>query len=178
METIPKADCLKIGYIQKPHGIKGEVVLNFEPEYGDSLEDYPTLFLEIDGLLVPFFLRDEENALRFRSGETAIVHFDWVDDEYQAKKICGHSAYILREDWVKEEDELTLHMLVGYTLFDAKIGKIGPITQVDDFAGNLLFTVEYNGQTVMVPYNEDFLERLDEESKEIELECPEGIFDL
>lgn len=178
METIPKADCLKIGYIQKPHGIKGEVVFNFEPEYGDSLEEEPTLFLEIDGLLVPFFISEDENAFRFRSSETALVHFDWVDDEHQAKKLCGNSVYILREDWIKEEDELTLHMLVGYTLFDSKQGKIGEILQVDDFAGNLLFTVQYKGEEIMVPFSNDFLQRLDEEAREIELDCPEGLFEV
>ncbi|MFV0377973.1 MAG: hypothetical protein ACK5JD_11815, partial [Mangrovibacterium sp.] len=109
METIPKPDCLKIGYLQKPHGIKGEIVLQFEPEYEASLDEMPTLFLEIDGLLVPFFLRDE--GLRFRSGETALLHFDWVDDEQQARKLCGNSVYILKEDWLDEEEELPLHAL-------------------------------------------------------------------
>ncbi len=61
----------------------------------------PTLFLEIDGLLVPFFLREE--GLRFRSAEVALVHFDWVEDEEQARKLCGSSVYIQQEDWIKEE---------------------------------------------------------------------------
>ncbi|MFV0376214.1 MAG: ribosome maturation factor RimM [Mangrovibacterium sp.] len=176
METIPKPDCLKIGYLQKPHGIKGEIVLQFEPEYEASLDEMPTLFLEIDGLLVPFFLRDE--GLRFRSGETALLHFDWVDDEQQARKLCGNSVYILKEDWLDEEEELPLHALVGYTLFDTDKGKIGSIVQVDDYAGNLILSVDYMGQEVLIPFNEDFLIRFDENHKELELDCPDGLFDL
>lgn len=176
METIPKSDCLKIGYLHKPHGIKGEVALQFEPEYETSLDEMPTLFLEIDGLLVPFFLRDE--GLRFRSSETALLHFDWIENEEQARKLCGSSVYILKEDWVNEEEELPLHTLIGYTVFDTVKGKIGPITQVDDYSGNLILTVEYNKQEVLIPFNEDFLTRFDEDAKELELECPEGIFDL
>lgn len=176
METIPKPDCLKIGYLQKPHGIKGEIVLQFEPEYEASLDEMPTLFLEIDGLLVPFFLRDE--GLRFRSAETALLHFDWVDDEQQARKLCGNSVYILKEDWLDEEEELPLHALVGYTLFDTDKGKIGSIVQVDDYAGNLILSVDYMGQEVLIPFNEDFLIRFDENQKELELDCPDGLFDL
>lgn len=176
METIPKAKCLKIGYLQKPHGIKGEAVLQFEPEYEASLDEMPLLFLEIDGLLVPFFMQEE--GLRFRSSETALIHFDWIDDEEQARKICGSSVYILEEDWINESEELSLHMLVGYTLFDTEKGKIGPIAQVDDYAGNLILTVTYHDQEVLVPFNEDFLTRFDEEKREMELQCPEGIFDL
>lgn len=176
METIPKANCLKIGYLQKPHGIKGEIVLQFEPEYEASLDEMPTLFLEIDGLLVPFFLQEE--GLRFRSAETALLHFDWIEDEEQARKICGNSVYILKDDWVNETEELPLHTLVGYTLFDSEKGKIGTITQVDDYSGNLILTVAYNAQEVLVPFSEDFLTRFDEDARELEMQCPEGIFDL
>jgi len=176
METIPKDSCLKIGYLQKPHGIKGEITLQLETGYDASLDEMPTLFLEIDGLLVPFFLREE--GLRFRSSETALVHFDWVNNEDEAKKLCGCSVYIQQDDLIFEDDEMPLHMLVGFTLFDRERGKIGPITQVDDYSGNLIFTVEYNKQEVMIPFSEDFLTRWDEDKREIELECPDGIFDL
>ncbi|MGD9929751.1 MAG: ribosome maturation factor RimM [Mangrovibacterium sp.] len=176
METIPKNDCLKIGYLQKPHGIKGEVVLNFEPEFETSLEEEPALFLEIDGLLVPYFLKPD--GLRFRSGESALLQFDWVDDENQARQICGCAVYMKKEDWLDDEEELPLHMLVGYQLFDSKRGIIGTIEQVDDYAGNLIFQVTYNGQEVLIPFNEDFLVRFDEDNREIELQCPDGIFDL
>ncbi len=176
METIPKADCLKIGYLQKPHGIKGEIALQFEPEYEASIDEMPTLFLEIDGLLVPYFLRDE--GLRFRSSETALVHFDWVDDEDQARKLTGLSVYILKDDYINEGEEVSLHQLVGYTLFDSTVGKIGPITQVDDYSGNLIITVQFGNNEVLVPLSNDFLTRLDEDAREIEMDCPEGIFDL
>lgn len=176
METIPKANCLKIGYLQKPHGIKGEIVLQFEPDYEASIDEMPTLFLEIDGLLVPFFL--QEDGLRFRSAETALLQFDWVKDEEQARKICGTSVYIHKDDWIDDAEELSLHALIGYTLFDTEKGQIGPIRQVDDYAGNLILTVEYGDQELLIPFSEDFLTRFDEERKEMELQCPEGIFDL
>ena len=176
METIPKVDCLKIGYLQKPHGIKGEVVLQFEPEYEASLDEMPTLFLEIDGLLVPFFLQSE--GLRFRSGETALLLFDWIENEEQARKICGTSVYISRKDWIDEAEELSLHALVGYTLFDTEKGKIGSILHVDDYTGNLILTVKHGDEEILIPFNEDFLTRFDEEKREMELQCPDGIFDL
>nr|MBD3620862.1 16S rRNA processing protein RimM [Sunxiuqinia sp.] len=55
METIDKNSCQKIGYFQKPHGITGALSLIFEPQYDLSVENEPTLLLELDGLLVPFF---------------------------------------------------------------------------------------------------------------------------
>ncbi len=176
METIPKDECQKIGYLQKPHGIQGEVVLQLEPGYAASVEEEPIFFLEIDGLLVPYFLQAE--GIRFRSNETALLHFDWIEDDIQARKICGLSVYLKQEDILIEDAELSLHALVGYQLFDTKIGLIGSVERVDDYSGNLIFQLKYKGQEILIPFNEDFLVRIDEEKQEIELECPQGIFDL
>ncbi len=176
METIPKANCKKIGYLQKPHGIKGEIVLQLEDNYAESLEEYPTFFLEIDQLLVPFFPTKE--GIRIRSNESALIQFDWIENEIEAKKICGCQVYLDQNDLILNEEEITLHQLVGYTLFDKSVGKIGKIEQVDDFSGNMIFQVKFKGEEVLVPFNEDFLIRFDEEKKEIELQCPEGIFDI
>ena len=96
METIPKDECQKIGYLQKPHGIQGEVVLQLEPGYAASVEEEPIFFLEIDGLLVPYFL--QAKGVRFRSSETVLLHFDWIEDDIQARKICGLSVYLKQED--------------------------------------------------------------------------------
>ena len=53
METIPKSECEKIGYLKKTHGVRGELVLEFEPQFEVSIENANRFFVEIDGLLVP-----------------------------------------------------------------------------------------------------------------------------
>jgi 16S rRNA processing protein RimM len=176
METIPKINCVKVGYIQKPHGIHGEMVIRFEDEFYETLEEYPTIFLEIDGLLVPFFI--VEDGLRFKSGESVIARLEWVDSEKKAKNLCGLSVYVGRDDVIEFEDEMSPHALIGYQLFDETLGLIGEITEVNDFSGNVLLSVEYQGKEAMVPLNEDLIVRLDEDLREIELRIPEGLFDL
>ncbi len=176
METIPKVDCVKIGTVQKTHGINGEVVIRFSGEYYDTVEQALVLFLEIDGLLVPFFVA--EDGLRFRSGETVITKFDWIDTDQKAAELVGLSVFVKNEDIVLPEDEFHTNRLVGFTLFDTKLGQIGPVVEVNDYSGNLIITVDYSGREVLVPLNEDFLVRLDEETKMIELDTPGGIFNL
>lgn len=176
METIDKNSCQKIGYFQKPHGIKGALSLIFEPQYDLSLENEPTLFLELDGLLVPFFFSTE--GMRFRSAESAIVQLDWVDDEEQARKLSGVSVFLKQEDLVEPEEEFTLHHLVGFSVSDPQVGEIGIIEKVEDYGGNLLFQIQYQGKEVLIPFNEDLLIELDEQNKRLVLQCPDGIFDL
>ena len=52
---IKKETVYKIGKIGKPHGVNGEVSFHFDDDVFDRTEaDY--LILEIDGILVPFFI--------------------------------------------------------------------------------------------------------------------------
>ncbi len=176
METIPHKDCLKVGYLQKPHGVRGEVVLKFSPGFALSLEEEPVLFVEVDGLLVPFFL--EHQGVRFRSDETALLKLKWIDNEMQAREICGFQLYLKKEDRIDEERSVSLHELIGFKLIDQRHGVIGPIEQVADYGGNLVIQLTYRGKEVLVPFNEELLIRFDDEKKEIEMQCPEGIFDL
>ena len=176
METIPKSNCVKVGYVQKPHGIHGELVIRFQEEFYETLEEVPTLFLEIDNLLVPYFI--SEDGLRFKSDESVLAQLDWVDSDKKAKELCGLSVFVNQTDVIDSEEDLSPHALVGFQLFDEELGLIGEILEVNDFAGNLLLAVEYQGKDALVPLNEDLIVRLDEENREIELRIPDGLFDL
>lgn len=176
METIPKKNCTKVGYVQKPHGINGELVIRFQEEYYETLEEYPPLFLEIDNLLVPFFIAEE--GFRFKSSESVITRLDWVDTDAKAKALCGLSVFVNKEDVIESDDEMSPHALVGYQLFDETLGLIGEIKEVHDYAGNMLLLVDYQGKEALVPLNEELIVSLDEDKREIELRIPEGLFDL
>ena len=176
METIPKNNCVKVGYVQKPHGINGELVIRFQEEYYETLEEYPALFLEIDNLLVPFFIAEE--GFRFKSSESVITQLDWVDTDAKAKALCGLSVFVNKDDVIDNDDEMSPHALVGYQLFGEDQGLIGEIKEVHDYAGNMLLLVDYQGKEALVPLNEDLIISLDEDLREIELRIPEGLFDL
>ncbi|MCG6189083.1 ribosome maturation factor RimM [Maribellus maritimus] len=176
METIPKADCTQIGFFRKTHGVHGELVLDYEPEYETSLEEAEHFFVEQEGLLVPFFIA--ENGFRFRSSKSAIIKFDWVDTENYARRLVGGSVWLFNHEIVLEEAEMTISMFVDFILKDEKIGRIGKITSVEDFSGNMVLNVDYNGSEVLVPFNEDFLVSVDEEQKVLVLKLPDGLIDI
>lgn len=176
METIPKADCQKVGFIRKLHGVHGDLVLEFEPEFESSVAEAERFFFEIDGLLVPFFLKEE--GFRFKSTKTAIVSFDWVETEKYARRLVSCSVFLFTEEIIDEPGEEMNTKYLGFKLVDEKLGEIGTVTAVDDFSGNVVFHVEYAKSEVLIPFNEDFLISEDAEKKVITLQLPNGIIDL
>jgi len=63
-------------------------------------------------------------------------------------------------------------------LIDKTLGNIGMITNVDDFAGNIVLTVLYKGEELLIPYNENLLVDSDESQKTITLQLPEGLIEI
>ena len=175
METINREHCVKAGYIQKTHGVKGELVIRFEEEFYEAVEESSVLFLEIDGLLVPFF--PEEDGIRHKSAQTLIVKFDWIDDEQKARELIGTAVYV-NEECVPEAEEVTPSQLMRFKVFDQQKEEIGPITAVNDYAGNVLLSVSYRGNEVLIPFNHELLVEVDEENHILYLNIPEGLLEL
>jgi 16S rRNA processing protein RimM len=175
METIPKSDCQKIGFIRKTHGVHGELVLEYEPEFEESVVDAYRFFLEIDGLLVPFFVA--EDGLRFRSAKTALITFDGVDTEKYARRLVGSPVYLFNHDIVDEPAEAATSQFLQFRLLDENEKEVGKISAVDDYSGNIVFTVDAEAGEILVPFNEDFLIKINEEQKSIQLRLPKGLID-
>ena len=175
METIPKTDCENIGFFRKTHGIHGELVLEFEPHFEFSVEEADRFFVELEGLLVPFFLK--KDGLRFRSENSAIVKLNWVDTEKYAKCLAGNSVYLYETEIVDEPEESLESQFINYLLIDETIGDIGIINQVDDYSGNIVITVNYKGEEVLIPFSDNLLVEINEAQKSIKLNLPEGLIE-
>lgn len=175
METIPKAECEKIGFIKKTHGVRGELVLEFEPQFEFSIEIANRYFIEIDGLLVPFLL--VEDGFRFKTDETAILTFDGVKTESYAKRLVGCPVYLFTDEIELDPDSQADSQFMGFTLWDTMLGEIGIIEQIDDYSGNIVFTLKYKGNELLVPFNEELLVEIDDKRKIIQLRLPEGLIE-
>ena len=95
---IKKEDTYPIGRITKTHGLKGEVVFNFEDDIFDRVE-CPYLICEVDGILVPFFMEE----YRFKTDASALVKFEDIDSADQAQQLIGSEVYF-ENKFVEEGD--------------------------------------------------------------------------
>ncbi len=176
METIPKTDCEKVGFFRKTHGIHGELILEFEIHFEYSVEEAERFFVELEGLLVPFFLK--KDGLRFRSANSAIVTFKNVESEKYAKRLVGNSAYLFKYEIIDAPVKSLKSQFEGYILIDDAIGEIGMIEHVDNYAGNIVITVQFRGEEILVPYNNELLVEINDAQKSIKLKLPEGLIKI
>ncbi len=176
MDQINKEECVEVGYIQKPHGLKGEVILVFDSDLEETFDEIDYLFVEVDGGLVPFFIEDE--GLRFKTDRSAICRLGFIDSLTKAKELLGCKVYVPEIEVVGTEDPGVASYLIGMRAFDEKFGEIGLISRVDDFSGNFVITVNHPRAEIMIPFSDQVITSIDEEKREIYLSCPNGLIEL
>ena len=168
---IKKEDVYKIGRIGKAHGVKGEVTFQFDDDVFDRV-DAEYLILEIDGILVPFFMEE----YRFRSDSTALVKFEDIDTQDRARELTNCDVYFPRELSDNDEEEISWSFLVGFSIIDNESGKnVGTIANIDDNTMNILFELE---DGTLIPASEELITDIDKDNKTITIALPEGILDL
>lgn len=168
---IKKEDVYKIGRIGKAHGVKGEVSFNFDDDVFDRV-DAEYLILEVDGILVPFFMEE----YRFRSDSTALVKFEDINTQERARELTNCNVYFPRDLADNDEEELTYTFLVGFDIIDDQSGKnVGTIASIDDNTMNILFELE---DGTLIPASEELITDIDKDNKTITIALPEGILEL
>jgi 16S rRNA processing protein RimM len=176
MEPVSKNNCLKIGYFQKPHGVFGTLLLNFDESQEEEIENSQIFFVDIDGILVPWFVI--EDGIRITSSKTALIDLEWIDDDNDAKKLVRKSVWILKnkDDEAKPVEEDITWM--GYEVLEDKKESLGIITEINDYAGNLVLTIEKNGQELLIPFHPDLVSSIDDVKRAITFNLPDGLIDI
>lgn len=168
---IKKEEVFKIGIINKPHGVKGEVTFTFTDDVFDRVEDCDYLILLLDGIFVPFFIEE----YRFRSDNAAIVKFEDVDTAEKARMFTNVEVYFPVK-YMDEQDEITSwNYFIGFEVEDINHGDLGQIVDIDDATMNVLFIIEKDGEEILLPAHEEFIIELDRKKKYMKVNIPEGL---
>lgn len=169
---IRKEEVFKIGVINKPHGVKGEVSFTFTDDIFDRVDcDY--LILLMDGILVPFFMEE----YRFRSDNVALVKFEDIDTAEQAREFTNVEVYFPKKFMDEQEDVTSWNFFIGFRVEDVHHGYLGEITDVDDTTINVLFSIEKDGEELLLPAHEEFIIDLDRKKKVMKVDVPDGLIE-
>ncbi|MDP4130923.1 MAG: 16S rRNA processing protein RimM [Bacteroidota bacterium] len=160
-----------IGKIVSIFGLKGEMIVQHHLGNKISPAKIRVIFLEQKKEeLLPFFI----SSARKKNEDELLVKLEGVEDKEAAAK------YLRREVWLRA-DELNVHTRkdnpigwVGYHVFDA--GKdLGPVLEVIEQPHQVLCRLEIQSREVLIPVNEETLDKMDHAGKRVLLNLPDGL---
>lgn len=170
-----KDDCFRLGHIARLHGFKGELTLFIDTDNPSEYRDLESVFVEYDQKLIPFFLE----RIQLRDRGFAVAKFEDIDTEKAAKNLIGCSLYLpLDSIGELEEDEFYYFEIENFKVIDAVHGEIGKVVKVIDLSGNPLIEIDFNGKEILLPKQDQFIERVDKDNQIIYVAAPEGLIEM
>jgi 16S rRNA processing protein RimM len=170
-----KEECFFVGKIVKKYSFKGELLIKLDTDDPEQFLEMESVFVEQHKSLIPFFI--SHSALH--KSALLRVQFEEVENEADADALLGANLYLPLALLPKlSGDQFYFHEIIGFTAKDTNFGEIGLITGVNDATAQALFEIDRNGKQILIPVNDDFIQKVDRANKTIVLEVPNGLIEL
>ena len=164
-----------VGTIARPHGIRGQVVLNVETDFPDErFRSGSELFVGRRGGIEPLTL----TTVRFHQGRP-IVGIAGVDSIDDAQRLAGLELRVPADRLVRlPEGTFYRHELIGCGVETGEGRPVGTVTHVEGTMDASRLVVDADGDEVLIPLNDAICTRIDAVGKRIVIEPPEGLLTL
>ena len=169
-----REEYFQVGFIMKPHGLKGEVTISLDRYFSADWEKLKTVFVEKKGQLVPYFI---EYASQQK--DKVYTKFEDVSNASEAKALQKLSLFLPLSQRPKlhrgdfYNDEIT-----GFEVADEKVGVLGKIKAVEEAGPNRFLIVAYDQREIMIPVNGPFIISINKSKKRIRVNLPVGFLDI
>lgn len=163
-----------IGKIVSGFGLKGEMIVQHHLGKKIAVSKIKVIFLEQKKEeLLPYFIEN----IRKKGDDELYLKLEGIETREAATKL------LRREVWLKES-EIHVHTQknnpigwVGYKVVDQ--GKdLGPVLEVIEQPHQVLCRLEINSKEVLVPINEQTLDKVDHKNRCVLLTLPDGLLEI
>lgn len=164
----------KIGKLVASRGLKGELILKHNLGKRSSLKGLTAIFIEErKDSFIPWFI----SSAKSKSDEEVVVVLETIDTKEKAARL------VQKEVWVPEAEMKMLAAksapvnLLGYTIVD-KARPVGLVLEVIEQPHQLLCRLEIGNKEVLIPLNEQTLQRIDHKQRQIAVDLPDGLIEI
>jgi 16S rRNA processing protein RimM len=168
-------DLAVVGRVVRPHGLRGQVVVNVETDFPDErFKVGAQLFVRREGRVEPVTVA----SVRFQRGRP-IIGVTGVATVESAEALVGSELRVPVGELVPlPAGNFYRHDLVGCVVEVGEGKPVGVVVEVEgDSAGSRL-VVEANGEPVLIPLAAEICRSIDLAAKRIVIDPPDGLLEL
>jgi 16S rRNA processing protein RimM len=170
-----KEDCFYLGKIVKKYSFKGELLAKLDTDQPDLYDNLEAVFIDLRGNLVPFFIESSQ----LHKSDLLRLNFEDVNSEADADALIKSELYLPLDLLPKlDGDKFYFHEVIGFTIKDKNFGDVGILRGINDSTAQALFEIDRDGIEILIPMNDEFIDKVDRGNKTIVVDTPEGLIDL
>ncbi|SHI93473.1 16S rRNA processing protein RimM [Cruoricaptor ignavus] len=163
-----------LGKITRTHGLAGNVILKLDTDQPDFYEKLESFFVEINGLLVPFFVERQQ----WTKDNSKIITFKNASLQ-MAEQTVGKDVYLPLSTLPElTGNQFYYHEVLGFQVLDDEGKEIGSIQQINDQTSQHLFIVDSGKKEIIIPIIKDWIAEVNREKRFIKMNLPEGLVEV
>jgi 16S rRNA processing protein RimM len=169
------AEFFLLGKSLKSHGTSGGLRLMVEDQFKGYLLAGNYVFLDLNGVKVPFRITDVEEGNHF------VIFLEDVANKKDSDALSGLELWVPL-NFVKPRHQKSPKNIPGkwdeYQIHDNQKESFHKIERVEEFPQQMMAVIQMNEKEVLIPLSDHLITSIDKEKKIIHMELPEGIMDL
>ena len=163
-----------LGQITKVSGFEGAVTVRLERSFIDNIPQLESVFLEIEGRPVPFFISESE----YSGSDILKLRFIYYDSAEQVNEFKGCKIYLTSGLPATEKSD-DLGDLTAYRVYTDDNVLLGQVEEVIQNPGQWLLNITSpDKKELLIPLHEDLIVSLDDKKKIMVLKIPEGLLEI
>jgi 16S rRNA processing protein RimM len=163
-----------LGRITRVSGYEGAVTVKLEKIFAENIPQMESVFLEIEGKPVPFFISD----LEYSGADILKLWFEGYDSADQVSEFTGCRIFLTNE-MIPESHITDNDILIGYEVYTKDNNLIGTISEIMLNNGQWLLNIlSPHKKVTLIPYHEDFIFSIDRKKKNVIMDIPEGLLEI
>lgn len=169
-------ELIKIGYILRPHGTKGELKIFIERFYQNALKKNGAFFISEHFSPLPFFI---ETISINQEGAQIIIKIEDLNSREDAQKLSGKEIFIETNDLKVSGKENKYNTIIGYDAVSFQTReKIGMVADILEISGQNLAQIFVDNKEILLPLHKETVNKIDKKNKQVLLEIPDGLLDI
>jgi 16S rRNA processing protein RimM len=163
-----------LGRITKVSGYEGAVTVKLERNFSGKLPHMESVFLEIEGRPVPFFISWSD----YSGADILKLKFEGYDSSDRVAGFTGCRIFLITAGDAEDISE-DLLSLAGFKILTAQKNILGIVTEVIQNPGQWLLNVASpEGRNMLIPLHEDLIVTIDNRKKILVMHIPEGLTEI
>ena len=136
-----KEDCYFLGKITRRHGLQGNVFLKLDTDQPEMYNKLDSIFIEINGLLVPFFVAKQS----WSKGDTLIISYK-NSTEALVDQTIGRDVFMPLSALPKlSGNKFYYHEVIGFEIREEDGKTCGNIVSINDQTAQHYFILDLAG---------------------------------
>ena len=163
-----------LGRITKLSGYEGAVTVKLEKNFPENILPDESVFLEIEGRPVPFFISDSE----YTGADILKLSFEGYNTIEKITEFIGCRVFLTKGEPEGTPSE-EINILVGFKVIIKNDKLLGTIKDVIESPGQWLLNITSpEKEEILVPFHEDFIVSINKPKKRVFMNLPEGLTEI